>query len=151
VRVELLLDDDTAFVPGRIVVLKTADRECRTEIEFFRRQHRNCVIKLRDINSISEAEKWVGAEVLIASNALSLAAGWFYTFQLKGCDVFDAGGDYVGQVTDVMDLGGSEVLKVEGSQTETLIPFAQAYLKKIDLDQKRIEVNLPDDLRQLNK
>ena len=51
----------------------------------------------------------------------------------------------------MLDFGGSEVLKVDSDNGETLIPFAQEFLKKIDLDQQRIEVDLPEGLRGLNK
>ena len=77
--------------------------------------------------------------------------GSYYTFDLKGCQVFAAGGDYIGIVTDVMDSGGNRILKVDREEEETLIPFAESYLKSIDLDQRRIEVDLPEGLRDLNK
>ena len=77
--------------------------------------------------------------------------GSYYTFQLKGCQVFAADGDYIGTVTDVLGSGGAEILKVDREDEETLIPFAQSYMKKIDLDQRRIEVDLPEGLRDLNK
>jgi 16S rRNA processing protein RimM len=151
VRIELTLEDDRLFEPGRRLTLAgTGERE--TEVEFFRRQHGNCVVKFRGIDHISEAEQLVGAEIKIAIDQLSpLEAGWFYTFQLKGCRVFAVSGECLGTITDVLDFGGSEVLKVDSENEETLIPFAQEYLKKIDLDQKRIEVDLPEDLRGLNK
>ena len=151
VRIELLLDDDRVFEPGRRVTVASAAGEHEAEIEFFRRQHGRCVIKFLGIDTISAAEKWLGAEIRIRAADLSLKEGWFYTFQLKGCQVFETGGKYIGVVTDVLDLGGSEVLKVDFEQTETLIPFAQPYLKKIDLEQKRIEVDLPEGLRELNR
>jgi len=125
--------------------------ERETEIEFFRRQHGHCVAKFRGIDHIDEAEKLVGAEIRIAADQLKpLDAGWFYTFQLKGCRVFVAG-EYLGTITDVLDYGGTEVLKVDSENEETLIPFAQEYMKKIDLDERTIEVDLPEDLRDLNK
>jgi ribosomal 30S subunit maturation factor RimM len=40
---------------------------------------------------------------------------------------------------------------VDRGKDETLIPFAQSYLKKIDLQRRRIEVDLPEGLRELNK
>jgi len=43
------------------------------------------------------------------------------------------------------------VLKVDLGSEETLIPFASAYLKKIDLALKRIDVDVPSELRQLNR
>jgi 16S rRNA processing protein RimM len=151
VRIELTLEDDRLFEPGSRVIL-TGPGERETEVEYFRRQHRHCVVKFRGIDHISEAERLIGAELKVAADQLKpLQEGWFYTFQLKGCRVFATGGEYLGTITDVLDLGGAEVLKVDSENEETLIPFAQEYLKKIDLDQQRIDVDLPDGLRRLNK
>jgi 16S rRNA processing protein RimM len=151
VRIELTLEDDRLFEPGQQVTV-AGTRERETEIEYFRRQHGHCVVKFRGIDHISEVEEFIGAEIRIPTGRLRpLKEGWFYTFQLKGCGVFTVSGEYLGTVTDVLDLGGSEVLKVDRDNEETLIPFAMEYLKKIDLDQQRIEVDLPEGLRELNK
>jgi 16S rRNA processing protein RimM len=151
----LKLDHEGIFEPGRRLLLTTnaaGTSESEVEIEFFRRQHGRCVIKLRGIDTISEAEKYIGAEIRIPANdLLPPKEGWFYTFQLKGCRVFAVNGEYIGTITDVLDLGGPEVLKVDRENEETLIPFAQSYLRKVDLDQRRVEVDLPEGLRQLNK
>jgi 16S rRNA processing protein RimM len=148
-----MLEEDDIFEPGRGVIVTAEGRnQLETEIEFFHRQHGRCVIKLRGINSISEAEKYVGHDIKIRMDALHAAKeGWFYTFQLKGCQVVTTDGHYVGTVTDVISSGGSEILKVDRDNKETLIPFAETYMKTIDPDQRRIEVELPEDLRDLNK
>ena len=124
----------------------------QTEIEFFRRQHGRCVAKFKGIDSISEAERYIGSEVKIAADELpEPEQGSFYTFQLKGCRVYAVDGEYLGDVTDVLDAGGTEILEVHRDKEEMLIPFAQEYLKVIDLDRQRIEVDLPEGLRDLNK
>lgn len=126
--------------------------ELQTEIEYFRRQHGRCVAKFKGIDSIGTAERYIGSEVKIDAESLpETEEGWFYTFQLKGCRVYAADGEYLGVVTDVIDAGGNEILKVDHDRKETLIPFAQEYLKTIDLDGQRIEVHLPEGLRGLNK
>ena len=145
-----MLEEDDIFEPGRRVILSPTERE--TEIESFRRQHGRCVAKFRGIDSISEAEKYIGNEVRIRGDEIPvLKEGWFYTFQLKGCRVLTTNGEYVGIVTEVLGSGGSQVLKVECENEETLIPFAQSYVKQIDLEGRKIEVDLPEDLRTLNK
>ena len=122
------------------------------EIESFRRQHGRCIVKFKGIDTISEVERFIGKEIKIAAETLpAVEEGWFYTFQLKGCRVYAAEGEYIGEVTDVLDAGGSEILKVDLGKEETLIPFAKEYLKTIDLEQQRIEVDLPEGLRDLNK
>ena len=170
VRIEQTLEEDAIFEPGQRVILTAASGalkrespaymgeasrkgiERETEIEYFRRQHGRCIVKLRAIDSISEDEKYIGHEIKIPADALPAPReGWFYTFQLKGCRVFTTRGQYIGTVTDVLDTGGNEILKVDYDQVETLIPFAREYMKRIDPDQHMIEVELPEDLRDLNK
>jgi len=136
------------FEPGRQVLIGPDTME----IESFRRQHGRCVAKFKGIDTIDEVERFVGKEMKIAADEVPEASdGWFYTFQLKGCRVYAADGEYIGDVTDVLDAGGSDILKVDRGNEETLIPFAQEYLQTVDLEQKKIVVNLPEGLRDLNK
>src|SRR6185436_10207813 len=115
------------------------------------RQHGRCVLKFLGIDSIGDAEKLVGTEVRVrAADLLPVPPGAYYTFQLKGCGVYN-NGEYIGTVTDFLDLGGTEILKVDSGNGETLIPFAQSYLKKIDVGAQRIDVDLPEGLRDINK
>ena len=60
-------------------------------------------------------------------------------------------GESLGIVTDVMDGGGTHILKVDGKDGEILIPFAESFLRKVDLGQRRIDVELPEGLLDLNK
>ena len=141
------------FEAGRTVLLSaptTAERQ--TEIEVFRRQHGRCVIKFRGIDTISEAERYIGSEIKIPADTLPAAQeGSYYTFQLKGCRVFAVDGEYIGTITRIIDSGGTEILEVVRDDEETLIPFAQLYIKEIDIDQRRVKVELPEDLRELNR
>jgi 16S rRNA processing protein RimM len=147
-----MLEDDAVFETGRRVILAGKGIERESEIEFFRRQHGRCVAKFRGIDSISDAEILVGYDVKIPTETLpDLEPGWFYTFQLKGSRVFTVEGEYIGVLTDVLDTGGGEILKVDRDKEEILIPFAHSYLKEIDVDQQRIVVDLPEDLRELNR
>ena len=147
-----MLEDDAVFEPERQVILSLKGTERATQIEFFRRQHGRYVAKLKGIDTISEAERYIGSEIRIPADTLPAATdGSFYTFQLKGCRVFAVDGEYIGVVADVFGAGEAQILKVERENKETLIPFAQSYMRKIDLDQRRIEVDLPEGLRDLNK
>jgi 16S rRNA processing protein RimM len=146
-----LLDHDPVFAPGRRIVVAAGTELRDSEIEFFRRQHGRAIMKVQGIDTIADAEKWVGAEIRVSlSDIQPLEAGWFYTFQLKGCGVYSVDGEDLGAITDVLDSGGTGILKVEREGKEILIPFARSYVTKIDLDRRRVEVNLPEGLRDLN-
>jgi len=125
------------------------------KIEFFRRQHGRFVMKFAGIDSIEDAEKIIGAELRVPESEIPAAEeGSFYTFHLRGCRVYAAhsGGDeYIGDVTDIVDGGGTQLLQVGSGKDETLIPFAESIVKKVDLAARRIEVELPKGLRELNK
>jgi len=151
-RIDVLLEDDRVFEPERkVTVIRGTGRE-DSEIEFSRKQHGHQILKLRGVNSISQVELLVGAELAIPEKDLPPATeGSFYTFHLKGCQIVAADGETLGIVTDVLDSGGTPILKVEGKDGEILIPFAQSFLRKLDLGERRIEMSLPDGLRDLNK
>ena len=54
--------------------------------------------------------------------------------------VFNREGVELGQVTGLMETGSHDVLVVEGER-ERLIPFANAYVARVDQLGRRIEVN----------
>src|SRR5256885_951925 len=80
-------------------------------IESCRWQHGRCVAKFKGIDTISEAERYVGSEVKMPAADLPAAKeGSFYTSQLKGCGVYDSRGEHVGTVTGILEAGSSNVL-----------------------------------------
>ena len=114
--------------------------------------HKNwLVLKFAGVDSISEAEALVGRELQVpASERAELEPGTAYVSDLVGCTLFD-GGRQVGVVSDVRFGAGEAPLLVVGSgKSELEIPYAQEFLLKTDLKRKRIEMNLPEGLLNVN-
>ncbi|HEX5000135.1 MAG TPA: ribosome maturation factor RimM [Terriglobia bacterium] len=152
VRIELTLEDDGAFFPGQQVELASGTARRPGEIEWFRRQSGRPVLKLRGVDDRSAAEAIVGSELWIASDLLpEPAEGSYYTFDLKGCDVFTTASLRLGTVVDVWDSGGSGLLRIDYEGRELLVPFAREFLKRVDIAARRIEVELPEGLLELNR
>ena len=107
------------------------------------------IFKFTGIDSISEAEPLRGAEVRVpASERVSLEEGEFFQSDLIGCDVVDRRtGESIGRVTDWDDGGGSGLLVVG----DLLIPFTRSICVEIDPAGRRIAVELPDGLQDLNR
>ena len=58
----------------------------------------------------------------------------------------------VGVIEDVnRTAGAAPLLVIRGARGEVLIPFAKSYLRKIDLDAKRVEMALPKGLVNLDE
>lgn len=108
------------------------------------------VLKFEDIDSISAAEALVGCEVQIsASDRAKLEAGAAYVSDLVGCSVFD-GEHEIGLVKDVQfGAGEAPLLQVQGIR-EYDIPFAEAFLKNVDVRGKRIKMVLPEGMLDVN-
>ncbi|MGZ4829622.1 MAG: ribosome maturation factor RimM [Candidatus Angelobacter sp.] len=108
------------------------------------------VMKFAGVDSISDAEKLVGSEIQIPrSERAALGSDEFYVSDLAGCTVTDSGRE-IGRIKDVQFGSGEAPLLVIEGEKEYLVPFAAAYIEKIALEQKRLEMKLPEGLLELD-
>jgi 16S rRNA processing protein RimM len=113
------------------------------------------VLRFQGIQTISDAEPLVGAELqLPRAERAELEAGWTYLSDLIGCMVLD-GSREIGLIEDVQfGAGEAPLLVVRGKEQKAKlpyeIPFAEAYLEKLDLEQRRVRMKLPEGLLDVN-
>lgn len=72
--------------------------------------------------------------------------GSYYFFELVGCRCVDGALGELGTVERVLDDGGGLLLEVKSEDQTLLIPFVQAFLRQIDVQSGRIDVDLPEGL-----
>jgi 16S rRNA processing protein RimM len=110
------------------------------------------VLKFARVDTISEAENLRGCDVVIPrEERVPLEGDAVYISDLLGSRVVDVShGSAVdaGEITDVQPEGaGPAMLVVLGRDgEELLIPFVRAYLRRVDLETKRLEMELPEGL-----
>jgi 16S rRNA processing protein RimM len=111
------------------------------------------VLHFAGVNSIPEAESLRDQIVAIPrSERVPLGEDEAYVGDLIGCQLIDVSVDpakLVGEIEGVdRDAGPVDLLMVKGTATvaEILVPFAKAYLRKIDIEGKRVEMALPEGL-----
>jgi 16S rRNA processing protein RimM len=108
------------------------------------------VLKFAGVDSIGDAEMLVGSEIQIPrSERAVLGSDEFYISDLIGCTVTDFGRE-IGRIKDVQFGSGEAPLLVIEGEKEYLVPFAAAYIEKIALEQKRLEMKLPEGLLELD-
>ena len=114
------------------------------------------VLKFQGIETISDAEPLIGAELqLPRSERAELEPGWTYLSDLIGCTVFD-GQREIGIIEDVQfGAGEAPLLVVRGKEQRAKlpyeIPFAEAFLEKLDLEHKQVRMRLPEGLLDVNE
>jgi 16S rRNA processing protein RimM len=120
------------------------------------------VLQFAGIDTISDAEAIAGKDVLVPrEERLPLDEESVYISELIGCTVYN-GSKPVGVVADVqfaMTADGGRrlddaapllaITSPEGD--EILIPFAKAFLVKVNTEAKRIDMTLPEGLIEVNR
>jgi 16S rRNA processing protein RimM len=107
------------------------------------------VLKFSQVDSMVDAEKLRGYEVVIPrQERMPLEGDAVYLSDLLGVRVIDVsrgGATDAGEITDVEPEGAGPAMLVIRTQggDELLIPFVRAYLRKIDIEGKRLEMDLP--------
>jgi 16S rRNA processing protein RimM len=110
------------------------------------------VLKFAQVDSMTEAENLRGFDVVVPrEERMPLSDDAVYVSDLVGVRVIDVsrGGSIdAGEITDVEPEGPGPAMLVVRSQAgdEILIPFVRAYLRNMDLDGKRLEMDLPEGL-----
>jgi 16S rRNA processing protein RimM len=103
---------------------------------------------------VSRADELSGREVFVPEEALKpLEKGRLYDFELIGSSVETKEGEFVGVVKDVLSIGESTLLAVESEpgRREVLIPLSQDICVEIDTAGKRVVIDPPDGLLDLNE
>jgi 16S rRNA processing protein RimM len=110
------------------------------------------IFKFKGVDTISDAERLAGADVSIPIEQLAQAAeGEYYWSDLVGCSVFDDQGGLLGTLDGWQETGGPPLVEVATEDgKELLIPFVKTIFTKIDVTGRRIEVRLPEGLKDLN-
>lgn len=130
------------------------------------------VFHFEGCNSITEAEQFRGLDVLLPiEKRMALSAGQYFVDDLVGCLVFENFAEptlvssspcslasspaLLGVVKDVQISGegvaGTPLLVVDTSAGELLVPLAEDICTRVNIAERRIDVVLPDGLRDLNE
>jgi 16S rRNA processing protein RimM len=68
----------------------------------------------------------------------------FHVLQLIGCQAHLIDGDLFGEVSDVLNLPGQDVLVIKVDGAEVLIPFVRALVPVVDITARRLTVIPPE-------
>ena len=97
-------------------------------------EDRNSVEKLRDVLLYSQVD----------IDEPGFEEDDYHVLQLVGCQAYLVDGDLLGEVTDVLNLPGQDVLSIKTETGEVLIPFVHQLVPIVDIKGKRMTVIPPD-------
>jgi 16S rRNA processing protein RimM len=156
-RGEVIVNPETDFAaerfrPGQVLQVVRGAGIAPMEITAARFHQGRPVIALRGVETMNDAEALAGAELRVPEGALAaLPADAFYRHDLVGCEVTTVEGERLGTVTAVEGPSTGSRLVVRGPRGEVLVPLAASICVAIDAPRRRIVVDPPEGLLELNE
>jgi 16S rRNA processing protein RimM len=154
VVIESLGSEPDRFQPGLRVSLSppnVSEPAREEEIDCAWRNNDEIIVRFRGIETRTAAEALRGLELRIPeSERAALPEGEYYLSDLVGCVVAHADGRVIGEVAAWHDYGAAPLLEVRRGGAEILVPFTRAMWREVDLENRRIVVELPEGLEELN-
>ena len=134
-----------------ILVVDSSGFEKYFKVKWVKPHGRSALLSLGGIENRNLAKTLIGSGLFVKKERLpELRDGAYYWFDIIGLAVFTTDENYVGIVKSIIPTGSNDVYVVwdaqKDSNNEILIPAIESVVLKIDLDQKRMVVALPEGL-----
>ncbi len=143
--------DSTVLVAGCVVYLDLGTAHGEFELAADARPVKNqFLLKLRGIERIEDAQRWVGAMLSVAEKVLEpLEAGQYYHYQVIGFEVFHKDGTRLGTIESLLGTAGGDILVIKDGEKEYLIPAVKEMVEKVDFETRKVIVDPPEGLLDL--
>ena len=111
-----------------------------------RQQGKHLVAELQGVSDRDTAEGLSGQQIAVFREQLpELEKAQYYWADLIGLSVITQDGRDLGTIREMVATGANDVMLVQGDK-ERLIPFIdKVYVKRVDLGEKRVEVDWDPD------
>ena len=100
-------------------------------------------VKVEEINSPEETQTYKGFEVQVEKDYKNMEKDTYYFVDIVGCEVLDENGQVLGIVSQVEEFPAQLTLRVKRKgQPDFLVPFVKAFIRSVDIDSKKIVINV---------
>ena len=139
------------FAEGNVLVVDHGGQQVERRIVSVRFQQGRPIVALDGVATMNDAEALAGAELKVPAETLApLPGGTFYRHDLVGCEVRTKDGQVVGMVTRIEGPVERSLLVVAGKLGEVMIPMVQGIVTSVDIGTRRVVVDPPDGLIDVN-
>jgi 16S rRNA processing protein RimM len=107
-------------------------------------------VKFEDVESEEEAEKMIGCGIYLPLNMLpKLEGNKFYFHEVIGFEIEDKRLGVFGKIVSINDSTAQPLFEVENGAVEILVPMIDQFLVKIDRENKKVIMDLPEGLIEM--
>ncbi len=140
---------ETLFSFKKFYALSSSKME-EVRFEFMKQSNANIVAKIQSINDIDEVKAYGQKDIYILKSELpELEVNEAYWFELEGMQIVNLEGQHLGNVQEVNNFGGNDVLEIKSQDKKKknlLIPFIKnRVIISIDKSENSILVDWQED------
>lgn len=114
--------------------------------------HKNDFLRVQfeDVDSEQEADSIIGCEVYLPLSMLpKLTGNKFYFHEVIGFEVIDQRLGNIGKIVSINDSTAQPLFEVVNGTVEILVPMIDQFLVKIDRENKKVIMDLPEGLVEM--
>lgn len=134
---------DSVFIPGMKIYL--GKRKQEMTIQSYRPHKIYDMIFLDGIHDINEAIAFKGDSVYVKREDIDIDG--YVKEDIIGLDVY-YNNDKIGTVKNIIHNPGQDLLVIRGNRRQNMIPFVSEFVKNIDLENKRMDIDVIEGLLQ---
>ena len=147
VKVYPLTDDAARFDKLKEVYIESKNEMIKYQVESAKHLKNTVILKLKGIDTMNDAEKLRQLYIKVGRwDAVRLPKDTYFICDIVDSEVFDIHGELLGKLQDVLRTGSNDVYVVREDKREILIPALKTVVKEINLQNKKIIVDLPEGL-----
>lgn len=148
IKIKPFTDDITKFETLKTIYISLKNELKEFEIEKVRYSKNMVFLKLKGIDTIEEAEGYRNLYLKIHRDSTKkLEQGSYYIVDIIGCNVYTEQEEVLGNIVDVFQTGSNDVYVVKNEEgRQILLPAIKEVIKEVDIENKRIIVNLLEGL-----
>lgn len=107
-------------------------------------------VKFEDVDNEEQADEIIGSEVYLPLNMLpKLEGNKFYFHEVIGFEIEDQRIGAFGKIVSINDTSAQPLFEVVNGNVEILVPMIDQFLVKIDRENKKVIMNLPEGLVEM--
>jgi len=107
-------------------------------------------VRFEDLNSEADADAILKSDIYLPLTLLpKLSGDQFYFHEIIGFKVVDRNFGEVGIIVKINETAAQPLFEIDREGTVILIPMVDEFIKKVDRENKKIEVQTPEGLIEL--
>jgi len=131
------------YQKGNKLFLVSEDISLEVTVEKYHKSGLFDIVKFSEISDIDAAKNYKGFEIQVEKNINDLEEGYYFYSDLCECALIDNKNNEVGKVIKVEEFPAQITLRCKSKNgKEFFVPFIKEFVKNVDIENKKISVEL---------